>query len=150
MRAPKFILATVVAASFAAPVSAGSMYTSDSALKTVAETANPIIKVQRLTHPRRKWNQHYRNHRDGDGYYRGYRGRRDPRPGWRYHEGWWFPPAAFALGAIIGGAFMSNPNNLPREHYRWCDLHYQTYRFSDNTYIPRVGERAVCRSPYWP
>jgi hypothetical protein len=48
----------------------------------------------------------YREHdRDRRGYYRGYRGYHDRRPGYRrYNDGLWYPAAAFALGAIIGGS----------------------------------------------
>jgi hypothetical protein len=47
--------------------------------------------------------------RDRDGYYHGYRGYRDRRPGYRRHsDGMWYPAAAFALGAIIGGALNNN------------------------------------------
>jgi hypothetical protein len=42
---------------------------------------------------------------DRSGYYHGYRGYRDRRPGYRRgHDGMWYPAAAFALGAILGGA----------------------------------------------
>ncbi len=42
---------------------------------------------------------------DRRGYYHGYRGYHDRRPGYRRHsDGLWYPAAAFALGAIIGGA----------------------------------------------
>ncbi|TCR92708.1 hypothetical protein EV561_101144 [Rhizobium sp. BK376] len=42
---------------------------------------------------------------DRKGYYHGYQGYRDHRPGYRRgHDGLWYPAAAFALGAIIGGA----------------------------------------------
>lgn len=52
---------------------------------------------------RRGWGPHRGN--DGPGYYHGYRGYRDRRPGYRRHrDGLWYPAAAFALGAIIGGA----------------------------------------------
>jgi len=46
-------------------------------------------------------------HRGPDrvGYYHGYRGYRQFRPGYRRHnDGLWYPAAAFAIGAIIGGA----------------------------------------------
>lgn len=42
---------------------------------------------------------------DRAGYYHGYQGRHDHRPGYRRgRDGLWYPAAAFALGAIIGGA----------------------------------------------
>ena len=47
-------------------------------------------------------------------YYRGHRGYRYHRPGYRYHNGYWFPLAAFATGAIIGGA-LATPS-APRRH----------------------------------
>lgn len=41
---------------------------------------------------------------DRRGYYHGYRGYHDRRPGYRRsNDGLWYPAAAFALGAIIGG-----------------------------------------------
>lgn len=33
----------------------------------------------------------------------------------------------------------------PANHANWCASHYRTYRFSDNTYQPTHGPRAVCR-----
>lgn len=42
---------------------------------------------------------------DRHGYYHGYRGYHDHRPGYRRGpDGFWYPAAAFALGAILGGA----------------------------------------------
>lgn len=44
---------------------------------------------------------------DRAGYYRGYRGYRDHQRGYRRHsDGLWYPAAAFALGAIIGGTLV--------------------------------------------
>ncbi|MDL2410575.1 BA14K family protein [Rhizobium calliandrae] len=40
-------------------------------------------------------------------------------------------------------------NGLPARHVEWCANRWRTYRVSDNTFVPRVGERAVCRSPYF-
>ncbi len=98
----------------------------------------------------------------GPGVFNGYRGRRHRVPGWRHHNGWWFPPAAFALGVIIGnglyggGYYRVQPQptyrygSPPGEHYRWCGWTFKTFRAWDNTYVPRRGVRAQCRSPYWP
>jgi hypothetical protein len=42
---------------------------------------------------------------DRDGYYHGYRGSHEHRRGYRRGpDGFWYPAAAFAIGAIIGGA----------------------------------------------
>ncbi|HEX2146131.1 MAG TPA: BA14K family protein, partial [Pseudorhizobium sp.] len=88
---------------------------------------------------------------DRRGYYRGHRGSREYRRGYRRHnDGWWYPLAAFGAGAIIGGAINNQPRaqGLPSRHVQWCADRYRTYRASDNTYVPRVGVRAQCRSPY--
>lgn len=99
---------------------------------------------------RRNWD------RDDRRYYKGYRGYRDHRPGYRRSDdGWWYPLAAFGAGAIIGGAIASPPAvyRQPRvtyasSHIEWCSMRYRTYRAYDNTYVPRVGYRAPCISPY--
>jgi hypothetical protein len=88
-------------------------------------------------------------------YYRGHRGYRHPRPGWRQRDGWWFPPAAFAAGAILGGLFAQAPRAAPpprrglsQAHVQWCFDRYRSYRVSDNTFQPYQGPRRQCRSPY--
>ncbi|WP_309084973.1 BA14K family protein [Chelativorans sp.] len=87
--------------------------------------------------------------RAGSRHWRGHRGFRDRRPGYRYHDGWWFPPAAFALGAIIGGT-MSQQAVRPsgNAHVQWCYDRWRSYRASDNTYQPNNGPRRQCVSPY--
>lgn len=105
---------------------------------------------------RRHWDR--RGGRDwvrrGDSYYlRGHRGYRYHRPGYREYNGWWFPPAAFIAGAIIGGA-LANPEPpvqyRPRgnAHVDWCYARYRSYRASDNTFQPYNGPRRQCVSPY--
>ncbi len=87
---------------------------------------------------------------DGNnGYYNGHRGYRYARPGWRSHNGWWFPPAAFALGVIVGQGVQPGYRQLPNRHYRWCENTYNSYRRSDNTFRHNYGGRRTCRSPYW-
>jgi hypothetical protein len=50
---------------------------------------------------------------------------------------------------VIGGAIASQPTtSYGSNHVQWCAGRYQTYRASDNTYVPRVGVRALCKSPY--
>ncbi|RWY67682.1 BA14K family protein [Rhizobium sp. WSM1325] len=90
------------------------------------------------------------HHRDHRGWYHGHRGYKHYRPGYRRHrDGWWYPLAAFGAGAIIGGAISGRPAvGLPSRHVHRCAAHYRTYRASDNTYVPRIGVRAVCHSPY--
>lgn len=96
--------------------------------------------------------QYRRDRNDRPGYYRGHRGHREHRRGYRRHrDGWWYPLAAFGAGAVIGGAIANQPRAVagvnPR-HIDWCSSRYRTYRASDNTYVPRVGVRAQCNSPY--
>jgi hypothetical protein len=93
-------------------------------------------------------------YRPRPGWYHGHRGYRTYRRGYRRHsDGWWYPLAAFGAGALIGGAIASQPRpaqaGINPRHYEWCAARYRTYRASDNTYVPRVGVRAQCNSPYY-
>ena len=98
----------------------------------------------------------YRRGPPRHGWYNGHRGYRDRRPGYRRgNDGWWYPLAAFTAGAIIGGA-IANPGvaappprrGLSQPHVDWCSSRYRTYRVFDNTYVPQIGVRAQCFSPY--
>jgi hypothetical protein len=84
--------------------------------------------------------------------YRGYRGYPYYRPGYRRYNGWWYPSAAFALGAILGGALAAPSYNYnygySEAHHRWCDARYRSYRWSDGTFQPYNGPRRRCNSPY--
>lgn len=100
----------------------------------------------------RGW-QGNRNEARGDMYWRGHRGYRDHRPGYRRHGDFWFPPAAFIAGAILGGALNAQEPPVryrPRgnDHVTWCFNRYRSYRASDNTYQPYNGPRRQCQSPY--
>lgn len=94
-------------------------------------------------------------HGQRHGWHRGHRGYRDYRPGYRRHDGFWFPPAAFITGAIVGGAIASQPSPRVRvrdygsAHVDWCYDRYRSYRASDNTFQPYNGPRRQCRSPYY-
>jgi hypothetical protein len=87
-------------------------------------------------------------------YYNGYRGYRDRRAGYVYRDGWWYPAAAFALGAIVGGAIDNDrpvrvrPRTNSSAHIDWCFDRYRSYRSSDNTFQPYNGPRQQCYSPY--
>ncbi len=93
------------------------------------------------------------------GYYGGYRGYRDYRPGYRHYNGYWFPLAAFGAGALIGGAIASEPRYVepaPRysgginpQHYQWCSARYRSYDPGSNTFQPYNGPRQQCYSPYY-
>jgi Ni/Co efflux regulator RcnB len=97
-------------------------------------------------------------HRGSYGYYNGHRGHREYRRGYRQYNGWWFPPAAFVAGAIIGGAIANQPSvtvppvyapvRLSAAHVNWCENRWKSYRVSDNSYQPLNGPRQACVSPY--
>jgi hypothetical protein len=94
-----------------------------------------------------QYRRHY-NRGDRRGWYNGHRGYRDRRAGYRYHNGLWFPLAAFGAGAIIGGAVASDRGGSSSRHVAWCESRYRTYRASDNTYVASAGVRRSCNSPY--
>lgn len=132
------LLSICVAASFALPAAAMPV-TPQAPLQASQQASPDIIKVRK--HRRDRFER-----RGNRAYWRGHRGYRAHRPGYRKYNGWWFPPAAFALGAIIGG--VTNAPRLGDEHVRWCYNRYRSYRASDNTFQPYNGPRRQCWSPY--
>ena len=46
--------------------------------------------------------------RNGIGYLNGHPGDRHYHYGWRFYNGWYFPPAAFIIGALIFGSILNN------------------------------------------
>lgn len=104
--------------------------------------------------------------RDDRRYRNGHRGYRDYRPGYRQdNDGWWFPLAAFALGAVILN--QQNRSQAPRQSYTpsygswnhipsgnvaahdaWCDQRYRSYDRATKTFQPYNGPRRYCNSPY--
>jgi hypothetical protein len=148
------LLATVLSISFAAtatvPVNAATIYVP----QAQAQASDVINVSDRSSRRYRIYRQHrrhrdYRRH-DGHYYWRGHRGYRHYRPGYRRHGDLWFPLAAFATGAIIGGALANDrpPAYSGNAHIRWCYNRYRSYRASDNTYQPYHGPRRQCVSPY--
>lgn len=150
--------AAAVAMSAMVPVHAGLMQAP------VVSPSSNIVKVQGTDYsgvPGRDWRrgargEHARKRvvRRGDGYYwRGHRGIRHYRPGYRRHGDWWFPAAAFLGGAILGNVIGSQPrvvHRLSNAHVAWCYDRYRSYRVSDNTLQLYNGPRRQCNSPYWP
>lgn len=117
----------------------------------VSQQASGAEPVQYRRHERSEYRQ-WRNRGHRNGWYRGHRGYRDYRRGYRRHsDGFWYPLAAFGVGAIIGGAISNSQRPAysgSGSHVQWCASRYRTYRASDNTYVPRAGVRAYCNSPY--
>ena len=118
--------------------------------KPAVATENVVPVQYREWDRRRHWDgRHMRRpppHRDG--FYNGHRGYRDRRPGSRSHNGYWFPLAAFATGAIIGGAMQQPRPAYGGSHVSWCQNRWRSYRAYDNTYQPNSGPRRICVSPY--
>ncbi len=155
-------LAMLASVGFPATAYAGAV----PAPKVAPTYESSLVEVQRDRwdrRDRRHWRgdrshrQHQRwhgRHADRPGYYRGHRGYRYHRPGYRRHGDFWFPPAAFITGAIVGGA-LSSPSTGVRvrdygsSHVQWCTDRYRSYRPSDNTFQPYNGPRRACRSPYY-
>ncbi|CAN7670599.1 BA14K family protein [Mesorhizobium sp. LjNodule214] len=85
-------------------------------------------------------------------YYNGHRGYVRMRPGYRYHNGYWFPAAAFAAGVAAATVAPPPPPRpvarLAAVHVRWCYDRYVSYRAWDNSYQPYNGPRQQCWSPY--
>lgn len=147
------ICAVAMMATFSVPASAGVTM-----LRAAPNIENNVQDVQYRggyrdgPRYRERWDRpRYRDR----GWHRGHRGYRDYRPGYRRHGGYWFPPAAFITGAIIGGAIASQPAPRARArdygsaHVDWCYDRYRSYRASDNTFQPYNGPRRQCRSPYY-
>src|SRR5690606_16990240 len=141
------MLAAMSALAFSAPVVAAPALMLK-APHVSAEVSSDVITVQNRRHHRSDRFER----RGGHTYWRGHRGYREYRPGYRRHGDFWFPPAASALGAIIGGAIASQPPAYahPRSnaHIEWCYNRYRSYRASDNTFQPYNGPRRQCYSPY--
>lgn len=101
----------------------------------------------------RSWRGGGRGHitrRGGHHYFNGHRGFRHHRRGYREYNGFWFPLAAFAAGAVVGGA-INQPDVRVRggnAHTSWCYNRYRSYRAYDNTFQPYNGPRRQCYSPY--
>jgi len=115
-------------------------------------------RFNRRDHDRRRFDRPRFERRGDWGYYNGHRGYREYRRGYRQYNGWWFPPAAFVAGAIIGGAIANQPVVAPppvyapvrlsAAHVNWCENRWRSYRVSDNSFQPLNGPRQVCVSPY--
>lgn len=118
--------------------------------------ASAVEQVQYREDRRNRWDRRDRvDRRDryerrADRRWKGHRGYRDHRPGYRRHsDGWWYPLAAFGIGAAIGGAIANDRNtNVGGSHASWCANRYRSYRAYDNTFQPYNGPRQQCMSPY--
>lgn len=150
-------LALSFAAGTAVPLSAAPLVAPrvvQEATGTAADVTNVQYRERRAYRDRREYRNRYSSRDrfdDRRGYYRGHRGYRYKRPGYRYYNGYWFPAAAFITGAIIGGVLNNNRTVVVEggdSHVRWCENRWRSYRAYDNTYQPLNGPRRICVSPY--
>ena len=87
--------------------------------------------------------------RGNSAFYNNHRGYSERREGYRYYNGFWFPPAAFVAGAIIGGLVANQgAYGYSSDHVQWCEAHYRSYRAYDDTFQPYNGPRQVCVTPF--
>jgi hypothetical protein len=125
-----------------------------------AKAASSVTDVQtvKMDRDKRLWRKHsaarhhvtrhhnvtiHRSHAVRDHMWRGHRGYRYHRPGYRRYHGFWYPPAAFSLGIVVRPG-----SRHGTAHVQWCRNHYVSYRASDNTFQPYHGPRKQCVSPY--
>ena len=153
----KTLMKSMVSVSFClaaiAPASAAPMTLPKPAVE-MAGSSNLVVQVESDKHGKmyRKNKRGFYRH-NNRAYYNGHRGFRNKRAGYRRYNGLWFPPAAFALGVIIGGAHNNNsrirPGYTNPQHVHWCSNKYRSYRPRDNSFQPYHGPRRECRSPYY-
>ncbi|KAA6487818.1 BA14K family protein [Agrobacterium rhizogenes] len=78
----------------------------------------------------------------------GFRGVRDRQPGYRFHQGWWFPLEAFVVAPPPPPVRPIEPDLSPR-HIAWCSKRYRTYDPDTNIYISKARGAVECVSPYF-
>ncbi|MFQ1160744.1 hypothetical protein ACJWUR_26745, partial [Klebsiella pneumoniae] len=66
------------------------------------ELMTPVDYILRESKNCNMWWTHTDTLFSSHNYYNGYRGVVVARPGYRFYRGYWFPPAAFAAGVIVG------------------------------------------------
>ena len=145
-------LYAAIALSFAFSGPASSIAAPITILKVPTLSSN-LENIQYRGKSRQRNNRPGRFRNDGmtyggdSAYFNNHRGYRNHRRGYRQHGGWWFPPAAFLTGAIIGGTM--NSGDYGDSHRGWCYDRYNSYRESDNSFQPYGGgSRRPCNSPY--
>ena len=74
-------------------------------LGSLAATMAPVQAASYSENHSNKWQFEKR----GDyAYLNGHRGDRHRHAGWRYYDGYYFPPAAFVVGALIFGGILGS------------------------------------------
>ena len=70
-------------------------------LGTMAATIAPTQAAMYTDQQNWKFYKH-----NGNAYLNGHMGDRHYHYGWRYYNGWYFPPAAFIIGGLIFGSIL--------------------------------------------
>ena len=104
------------------------------------------VKQRKRSHRSRRHSRRYDRHRHGHRY--SYR-----RPGFDFYYGgyyydspWWIGPG-IGIGVTVP-VYPTVPQlHLPPAHIQWCSR-YRTYDPVTDTYVPRIGVRARCQSPF--
>ena len=101
-------------------------------------------------------NSYHRDNGNRFGYYNGYQGSRYYHRGWRNHNGFFYPGAAFLGGVVVGSlldrgyddGYAVRRSSYGNSHVRYCYDRYRSYRAYDNSFQPYNGPRQQCYSPY--
>lgn len=127
-----------------APTPASATVVSGSAAAAAVETA--LAEEVRHTRRHRRHSRRYDRHRHGSRY-------RHRRPGFTFHYGgyyyanpWWVGPSV-GFGVTVP-VYPAPSVHVPSAHVEWCSHRYRSYDPRTDTYVPRIGVRARCNSPY--
>lgn len=137
------MLGAATAAFLPAPVSAAAM-ASFTVAAPHGSSAVEEVKYRKGSH--RRHSRRYDRHRHGHRY-------RYRRPGFDYFHGGYYYSSPWWIGTGIGigitvPVYPAVPQrHLPAAHIQWCSR-YRTYDPVTDTYVPRIGVRARCHSPY--
>ena len=132
-----------------APASAVSLPSLTLAAPAETQIVEQVQRRGERRYSRRDGRRHYDRHRHGPRY--SYR-----RPGFSHYYGgyyygspWWTGPS-IGFGLTVPGVTLGLGSGYGGRsaHVQWCLNRYRTYDPGSDTYIPRVGERAYCNSPY--
>jgi hypothetical protein len=159
------LVALGLIAGAATPLQAGPLSSLQLQAPVTTNTITPVRDSWAGGGPRseewrwRRGDRGWRHNRHWRGDWERPRWRNDDWRWRRHHRREYYGLGGFGLGLGLGLAaprYYDNYYVAPRRvyrglspaHVRWCSARYRTYRAWDNTYVPRVGYRAVCRSPF--
>jgi hypothetical protein len=91
------------------------------------------------SYDRRRHGSRYSSRRPGFTYYYG---------GYYYANPWWLGPS-FGFGVTVPIYPVTPVYPVMSAHAQWCSR-YMTYDVRTDTYVPRIGVRVRCISPYPP